>query len=298
MKPFQHILCPTDFSPSSRHAQDLALTLANDFQARLTLFHSVDSPVYSSWPTVPQPEFAAERQRWAKKEMAALEASLASPRVGAKLGEGPPHQAIAREAARDGVDLVVMGTHGLSGFEKLFLGSTTEKVLHLVETPLLTVNPSSRKPEPSAGKGKAFRNIVLAADFGPGTVATAEYALLMGRQYRSRITAVHAHPRPLEMSHELAASWFQAVELDRAAATLKLRKLIPPSVREVCETDFVAREGEPFEIIRQVAQEVEADLVVMGAHGTGKSGLAWLGSTAHKMIRAAQCPVLVVRRSA
>ena len=61
------------------------------------------------------------------------------------------------------------------------------------------------------------------------------------------------------------------------------------------EVKIVVAVGAPFEVLRAIARERSADLVVMGAGGHGGSDLLWLGSTSHKIVRSADCPVLIAR---
>ena len=77
----------------------------------------------------------------------------------------------------------------------------------------------------------------------------------------------------------------------------ELENLIPPEFRETNEAEPVIREGPPFDRIYELARERQADLVVLGAHGHGRSDFGWIGSTCHKVMRAAPRPVLVVRGS-
>jgi nucleotide-binding universal stress UspA family protein len=72
-----------------------------------------------------------------------------------------------------------------------------------------------------------------------------------------------------------------------------LEALLPASAG--AERQAVVRVGAPFESLRNVVQEYSVDLAILGAGGHGDAGIRWLGSTCHKMVRLAPCPVMVVR---
>ncbi len=301
MKPFKHILCPVDFSQSSRKAAALAHGIAKDFEADLTILHVVDTATLTSLGNlVPLEEVFAQSRQWAEGELNTLGETIDLSKARVEVAEGAPHRVITKRAKETGADLLVMATHGFSGFERLVLGSVTEKVLHQVEVPLLAVSQRGRVEEYPAAE--RFRTILMAVDFGPGTVAIAEHALALGQHYRSKVLAVYVLSPPQEMLGDPGAPWVSDRELARIRSEWKrermteMEKLIPTSVREVCDTVPLVLEGNPVEVLQNLVEEKDVDLVIMGAHGHGKSALGWLGSNCHKMIRGARCPILAVRK--
>ena len=296
MRPFKHVLCPVDFSDFSRRALILARGIAHDFQAELTVYHVVDTAVLSLGNTLPLQDVYSTRHRRAEEAMASLKSMLELARSRTEVVNGIPHRMIASKAKESGADLVVMGTHGASGFEKLFLGSVTEKVLHQIEAPLLTVTRPTGSTLPDAERGEAvrFRTIMMAVDFEPGAVATAEHALALARRYGAKILALHVYPQPSTFYATAAATRVMDEDRVRSGRQLELEKLVPASIRDTVPTEFLTLKGDPFEVIDRVARERGVDLVVMGARSHGVMG--WLGCTTHKVIRAGACPVLAVRK--
>jgi len=300
MKPFKKILCPIDFSAVSRMALKLAHDLAQQLTAQLTVFHVVDMARLSIGSLVPNTQTFDFTQIRANREMSALKRTLGNGAIRFEIETGFPHRMIVRKALDDDIDLIVMGTHGIGGFEKLFLGSTTEKVLHQIDVPLLAVSP---RVEPDVDQDGAvrFRTLLMPVDFAKGSVATAEYALALARQYGARLLALHVFEPPLE-AYRGSAAWLNPVDLEgmfermMAERQRRLEALIPAEVRSWCEVEVQVLRGNAFEILRRVAEQKHADLIVMGAHGYGKGAIGWLGSTTHKMIRSAPCPVMAVRK--
>lgn len=139
MSTIKYILVPTDFSEASERAVTMAVELAERFDARLTLLHvwSVPNTGYAealSWPID-----AMERAAQKALDGAWDAAVKLHPKTDALLREGREWRQIIRVAQERGVDLVVMGTHGRRGLQRLVLGSVAEKVVRLSHVPVLTV---------------------------------------------------------------------------------------------------------------------------------------------------------------
>lgn len=146
MRSIHKILVPTDFSPTARHALDEAVALANAFGASITLLH-----VYGLPPPMPSAEYAytpdlvATLDKTARLNLAderdALFARVAdAPPIAVKAVLGFPAAEIIAEAEREHADLVVMGTHGRTGFRHLVLGSVAEHVVRQATVPVLTLH--------------------------------------------------------------------------------------------------------------------------------------------------------------
>jgi len=142
---FRRVFHPTDFSRASGVAFTKALGIAKANRAQLTLVH-VLSPVtpyvgdgYISPRTYDALERAARQS--AQKRMTALlkKAAKAGVRARSILLEGIAYDQIARIARARRADLIVMGTHGRTGFSRFFIGSVAERVIPLAPCPVLTV---------------------------------------------------------------------------------------------------------------------------------------------------------------
>ena len=142
MKTFQHILVPTDFSPSSEAAIEVAITLAQRFEAELTLLHVWQLPVYPYMQLmVSAAELANAVERGATEALEALVQRVRSRLPGAKalLKMGVPCQGVLDAVKSQSIDLVVMGTHGRRGLEHLIMGSVAERTVRQSPVPVLTV---------------------------------------------------------------------------------------------------------------------------------------------------------------
>jgi nucleotide-binding universal stress UspA family protein len=137
------ILVPIDFSPHSARALDDALDLAKKFGAKLHVLHAYHLPALVGMPdeiVIPPDFWMGVRDAAARKlEKTLQKVRSAGVACESHLLEGPPSQAIVQLAEKIGVDLIVMGTQGLTGLKHVLLGSVTERVLRTAPCPVLGV---------------------------------------------------------------------------------------------------------------------------------------------------------------
>lgn len=157
MSIFQKILVPVDFSPYASYALRTAADLARRFGGSVTILH-VRDPLPYAFPGDLQP-LSADQQAQLRaeidREMAALRVragTAGASGVETLVAEGSPAEEIARCAERSGCDLIVIGTHGRRGFQRLVLGSVAERVVRLAPCAVLTV----RAPEEELKKEKLW----------------------------------------------------------------------------------------------------------------------------------------------
>jgi len=146
------ILAPIDFSPSSHAALEMAADLALHFHAELHLVHVI--PVFSSSTLpdfVPEAKFLEEARKDAEKHFAACKADLAGRgiKLSFTIEEGNDVAGNIMDVIdNEKIDMVVISTHGITGWHPLVFGSIAEKVVKLAQCPLMLLH--SRKPESSA----------------------------------------------------------------------------------------------------------------------------------------------------
>jgi nucleotide-binding universal stress UspA family protein len=299
----KEILCPVDFSEFSRRALDHALGVARCYGSTVTALHVVAStPVivpspYSFGVETPPPPMvlphvdraavATEVRRLAEAE------EVPGVRVETLVVEAPDvYREILAQAERLGSDLIVVGTHGRSGFERLFLGSTAEKVLRKARVPVMTVPPKA--PDAMPRGPVPFTRILCAVDFSESSKAALDYAMSLARESQADLTLAHV----IE-TRTLYADFSPPVVVDLPAwneeARARLRAMVPDAVRAGCSVSEVVREGTSHHEILALAMELGSDLIVLGVSGRGAVDLFFFGSTTHHVIREARCAVLTLR---
>ncbi len=294
----RRILCPSDFSEFSARALAYAVVLAKRYEAKLTALHvhPLTAPPYAKLPILPAPlRLTAANHHILLDELKRLAepAREAGIPVEFLVTEGDPVVEIVTQAQR--ADLVVLGTHGRGGFERLMLGSVAEKVLRKAPCPVLTV------PRQAAGglpqEPPAFRNILCPMDFSETSLRSLEYALSLARETDARLTLIHVlDPLPEEEPPEtLRFDVMGYRDYLRQAAGDRLMRLIPEGAREWCRPEMAVAPGKAYRGILKAAQERHADLIVMGVAGRGALDLLLFGSTTEHVVRQAACPVLTIR---
>ena len=144
MKPFTKILVAIDFSENSECAFDYALTLATQFNAELTIIHVINEPVDLRGFYVPHISFEQlekEIEEGAVKMMEAFcNSKLAAfSNYKTSIVTGIPYDEITAAAGRIDASLIVIGTHGRTGLDRILFGSTAERVVRAAVCPVLTV---------------------------------------------------------------------------------------------------------------------------------------------------------------
>jgi nucleotide-binding universal stress UspA family protein len=294
----KHILCPTDFSEFSARAIRHAARLARWYDAEIQALHV--------WPmsTAPWVDASAPRPEPSSgaRITAALDGFLAAADTGgvrtvSRVAEGDPSRVILEHADQHDVDLIVMGTHGRTGFERLTLGSVTEKVLRRASCPVLTV---CRGDEIGRGGIVPFRRIVCAVDFSPPSEHALSYALSLAQEAGADLTLLHVVEPTLDFESQ-KESHFSVEEYWRYLqyrAKARLENVVPPDARNWCRVETKVAMGRPWEEILIAAEEEKAEIVVMGVHGRSAIRLSVFGSATHQVVRFAPCLVLTVRGAA
>jgi universal stress protein A len=144
----KRIVCPTDFSTTSEAAIAEAERLASSVGAELVLLHvAVEAPLWREGLYTPEVRKVFDSQRkWAAAALETRAAALAGNGVRARVmvKSGLPWRQIIDTAREEDVDLIVIGTHGRGGLNRMLLGSVAERVVRQAPCPVMTVGPQAR----------------------------------------------------------------------------------------------------------------------------------------------------------
>ena len=303
MVEIRRILCPIDFSDFSRRALDHAVAIAGWYGADVTVLHvCAIAPAAAYAPGEPPLPSIVLTPADRAQLLASMQQFAASPQapdvpLQCDLGEGSAAAEIVAKAAAMSCNLIVMGTHGRSGFDRLVLGSATEKVLRRAPCPVLSVPPAlagAVSPAPAQ-----FTRVLCAVDFSDCSLRALDYAMSLAQEAGATLTVVHAIeslPEPPAGVHETVRGGPRSL-LDYVAeaeqdARDRLRDAVPEAVREYCAVETLVARGKPYREVLRIAAERRSDLIVIGVHGRGPVDLLFFGSTAQQVVRHARCPVL------
>lgn len=291
------VLCPVDSSEFSRRALKHAVAFAGWYGAEVTALsvrpRLLPSALWSEYPGPIPVEGPAERDEAEARVRGFVREATGTDNVTTVITEGPVVPEILKAAAELPADLVVMGTHGATGFDRLLLGSVTEKVLRKAPCPVLTVPRHVADAEP---QHVSFKRIVCAIDFSEESLRGLEFALSLAQETDGTIALVHS----LEGlgDEELSrVEHFDVPEFRRmqeADARRQLEQLIPADARSWCQPQIVLGHGKAYREILRVADETNAELIVLGVRGRGAVSTTIFGSTTQHVLRGACCPVLTV----
>lgn len=179
--PPKSILAPTDLSELSLNALGYVRLFHEALGSAVTVLHAeeIDIPPYF---TASQADTLLRAAREARRQAVDEVTRVVTPVLGfeptVRVVEGYPATVVAEVAARDGHDLIVLGTHGRRGMSRFFLGSVAERVLHSSPSPVLV----TRRPVP-----EPLRSILCAVTAGPSSADALEYAQELAKAFSAEL---------------------------------------------------------------------------------------------------------------
>lgn len=295
------VLLATDLSPASVKPLHHALAIARHYRAKLYVAHVVSPIPY----LMAGPEALELGCEGASRDLQTLEHELVHD--GSLDGldrefimcRGGVREELQEIIFQKQIDLVVIGTHGRRGIEKLLLGSVAEQVFRHASCPVLTVGPHSYLEGRVEWTGT--QTYLFATDFDEASLCALPAAVSLAKRTKAKLIFVHVVPAvhiPQIPGRYDASEAISVRENARTADARRLEQLLPPDELRLIDHEFVVRFGTPSEKILQVALEKRADLIVLGLRRSSLPGtishLPW--ATAYEIVCGAACPVLTVRR--
>jgi nucleotide-binding universal stress UspA family protein len=293
----RQILCPTDFSEFSHRALEHAIAIARWYKSKISVQHvfsSIPPPGVPDYPVLVSLSPEMRESILAQLQLFSEPARKAGIAVEAVLDDGHPVNEIVKRAKEAPADLVVLGTHGRGGFEKLMLGSVTEQVLRKVLCPVLTVPSSAGAlsgPEPGV-----FKTILCPVDFSEASMKALEYAFSLAKEADAKLLLLHALEvlPDEELPETLRFDTIRYNDNLKSVARDRLLKLIPVGASDWSRPEVFVAVGKAYREILKTAEERQAGLIVIGIHGRNPIDRLFFGSTTQHVVRQATCPVLTI----
>jgi nucleotide-binding universal stress UspA family protein len=293
---FEKIMVPVDFSEHSTLAFGHARLLASAFGAALQLVHVVEQVVHSHpsfWSA--EPALADELHQQSIRSAERLVAELARSHadelgqgVEARVVSGSLPGALADDAAASGIDLIILSTHGRTGFARWLMGSVSERLLRVAPCSVLVVRGSSRAPAPTV------RRVLVAVDLSEHSRRALQVAALVAERFNASLEALHVWAVPFYADEGTGRAGLLDRMRDTARAELDAfidQSALPAAL--TVERSIVS--GAPTAAISEHVASQHPDLLVLGTHGYGGVKRMVLGSVAEALARYAGCATLVVR---
>jgi nucleotide-binding universal stress UspA family protein len=263
------ILCPIDFSEFSIRAYHYALSLAQHYRAELVAQHIAELWRYPfSDYVASQGDYAEFRQAFREGGKEKLLAFVKNHTHDESQPELVGHEGVAADsilsfAQARKADLIVMGTHCRRGFDRVVLGSGTDRVMRTAPCPVLAI---SKLPPETMAAGEEQRRvhhlnrILFCTDFSEASERALNYSLSAAAEYDAELTLLHVLgevPSPAKTEDAIAT------------ATQQLDKLIPQEGRKTLKIKTRVRIGKPYMQIIQFVVDAQIDMVAMGVSGRG-----------------------------
>jgi len=282
------ILFGTDFSPASEAALPHALSLAAHYGSNLYFAHVI-SLEHTDFPPPEERATRLEQAReFTEQELERLLESARQKHIPCQplIEEGAIWNVLSDMIHKNGIDLVIVGTHGRRGLKKLLLGSVAEEVFRMAPCPVLTVGP---KTSATSLMDVQLGHVLYAVEFAPDTSLAAAYAISLAVEYRAKLTFMKvfeetvASPELKAQIQEPARHWMD----DHVPSGSVLRE----------RTSFELGFGRAPEALITFARDRGVDLIVMGLRHLDPvlAGHLPETDTAYEVVRTAPCPVLTVR---
>ncbi len=290
---FRNIIVPIDFSEFSGKAVEAAQQIAVHFRSRVTLAHVMITP-----PDDPHMPESADYQKYLEKYKARISQKM-EVQMSSVEGESvpidyvilhgiSPADVLQEYITENNYDLIIIGTHGVSGYRRFVQGSVAEQMVRVASVPVMTVHRSV--------KNHQIKRILVPIDFSSYSQQALNFADAFARKYDARLVFLHVIEQEIYPSlyEESLESIF---EIDPNLQDSVIRNL-QDFIEDHIDTKFVegckVREGLAHKEIVAFAKE-NFDLIIIATHGLSGLEYLLLGGTAEKVIRWASCPVLVVK---
>lgn len=279
------ILFATDFSEGSRAVLPVASAIARHYGSELLIAH-----VWAPEPQITPEDFSTVQSRQERAAAKKIAAFLKTPELAqlspqAILRRGDPVEELKAVVSEQGIDLVVLNTHGRVGIKHLLMGSVAEALFRNLSCPVLTVGPhiAPRFPETAA-----IKNILFPTDLSEESRVVFPQLASLADEYGARITVLHVLPLETKNNPEATAL---AEPLRR-----EMKRIFCPQISPRCDAEFVIDAGDVVERILAHAHAKNVELIGFGIRKAAAEITTHFHNTVtYGVVINAECPVLTCR---
>lgn len=293
------VLFPTDLSECSNKAYIHAQSFAKKYDAELIILHVLvifeEDQSRSSKRLAQLEDFYKESESNADQAMKTIvpDEIKKKLKVSRLLTRGlNAAESILDTAKEQDVDIIIMGTHGMSGLKRFFLGGDTEKVLRFAPCPIMTIRESSD----GFKKVEKYNRILLPVDFSLYSEHALRYAFSIAREHEASLDVIHIVEQHVHPAFYTSGkiSVFDIVPDLASRSNQALEDFVTEHSKYSLPVNYHVLEGAPHDEIIKFAKEHNTDLIVMGTKGLSGFEHLLVGSTTEKVVRKAECPVLSI----
>ena len=309
---FKHILIPIDAQPHTQHAAKTGLEVARQLSARVTVVHVLEV----------HPMFALQTEFMASGALVERAEKLLEPWVGlanrhgvqleTKLLEnetGNVAASITKAAVDFNCDLILMGTQGREGFERLLVGSVAERVVRTANQPVMLLRGTAEPMNANPVQANPIATMLASIDDSLESQTALKTAGELAAQLGTRLHVVYVLPDiPAPMGDGMGFGTLiyqpepllEALNNHGRAIIDQAKAMLQPILKpDRLEVSMVQQGGQRIaQVILKFAQEHSSSLIVLGTHGRSGMDRLLLGSVAEGVMHHADVPVLLVRSTA
>ena len=286
---FEKILLTTDFSSVSEKALPYAAAIARHFGATLYVAHVIPTEEYVDIPPNERATAVARLKQEAEEKITAVLATSHFQGIPHKiiLDHGDVLSLLARIVEEQDIDLIVTGTHGKHGLQKLLSGSMAEEIFRLASVPVLAIGPEVViDPQVEV----RVERILYATDFSHESRQAMRYAYALAREYAAHLYFLHIVEDVWQepFSTKVSAETFCRIQLQEKGFS---------DIEEGVQPEFLVQFGLAEDLTLEMARKREIQLMVLHVPGTLHPVLSahLPGPIAYNIVSHAPCPVLGVR---
>ena len=287
----QNILVPTDFSEMSIRVMEPASWLSGRFTASMHLVH-IREPAYpigflAAAPALSVMTYEQQAKERAESELNTLAHTYGVPAARCHVLCGTaPFNEICGLAGKIHADLIVMPTHGRTGLEHMFLGSTAERTVRHSPCPVFLMRQLCNGLfEKKAG----YKKILVLVDFSDCSREGLQYAIKFAECFRAKLIVLHVISLPYPSATDIALP-----DQMRKESARQMQKFLQTVEFRDIKLQTAITTGTPTMEICSFAAKKEVDLIIISTHGLSGLKHVSTGSVAEKVVRHAFCPMMVV----
>lgn len=319
------IMCTIDFSEFSDNTLSYGKLLASEFNSKLYLCHIVPDSIYVSGHLSSYVDYLGLETEFIKNARARLEAMSDKMDLEYEIivSSGHPATQIDTIAREKNIDMVIAATHGGSGMKRFLIGSVTDRLVKLLNCPLLVLHPQAKESAVLDEDKVKIKKILVGCDFSMDSELAFEYALSLAQEFQTQLHLAHV-VRPEDQLHfsnteiihrqeNYASTWDRLLypNLEKRYTSENLQKkqteyqdlearmidMVPRECQSWCTPITALLIGEPYKELVEYANLQEIDMIVLGIRGHSLLEKFLVGSTTDRVISRASCPVLAVRHT-
>lgn len=300
---YESILVPLDGSSASEEALPVALEVAERTGARLELVivrqHGAPPYVLAE---MPPPDAEADRERRigldAYIENVATRARARGSDASATVLEGEIAETLIARAGATNASLIVMTTHGRGGMSRLWLGSVAERIVREIAVPVLLRRPSHS--ESAGAEPFTLRRLLVPLDESAVSESVVEPAAALASAFGAEIVLLRVVEPLIIRARIVTAPALEVDEEDLARQAKRAERYLDSVIERLQPKGLNARQHlmahhQPARAILDATRDTQADAIAMATRGFGGLRRLVIGSVADKVLRGAECPLMVYR---